>query len=236
MSDVHGRPFEFVLGRLQNLKGNGNSRTARCPAHDDHENSLSVRKGDDGRVLLKCFAGCTLEEVVSALGMTVRDLFPEAIAPPVRSRPRRPITIHDLAADKKLPVEFLRQVGLHDCPGGVEIRYRLEDGTPAPRQRIRAALVAKKGSRWDEGSGPIVPYGLDRLQEARSAGYLVLVEGESDSWTLWHNCGRSSSTESLSAISSITSRMSKLRMRFSGITWRSRRWSCASHSSIEPWK
>jgi hypothetical protein len=30
-----------------------------------------------------------------------------------------------------------------------------------------------------------VPYGLERLAEARSAGYLVLVEGESDCWTLW---------------------------------------------------
>ena len=31
----------------------------------------------------------------------------------------------------------------------------------------------------------IVPYGLWRLEEARKAGFLVLVEGESDSWTLW---------------------------------------------------
>ena len=53
--------------------------------------------------------------------------------------------------------------------------------------RIRTALVAKEGSRWSKGEGTIVPYGLGRLEEARKAGYLVLVEGESDCWTLWYH-------------------------------------------------
>ena len=56
----------------------------------------------------------------------------------------------------------------------------------APRYRIRTALVAQEGSRWNSGEGKIVPYGLERLDEARKAGYLVLVEGESDCWTLWY--------------------------------------------------
>jgi len=51
--------------------------------------------------------------------------------------------------------------------------------------RLRTALVAKEGSHWSKGSGEIVPYGLERLEEARKAGYLVIVEGESDCWTLW---------------------------------------------------
>ena len=65
--------------------------------------------------------------------------------------------------------------------------YHLPDGTPAPRHRLRTALVAKEGSHWSKGSGEIVPYGLERLEEARKAGYLVLVEGESDCWTLWYH-------------------------------------------------
>ena len=37
------------------------------------------------------------------------------------------------------------------------------------------------------GKGKPVPYGLDRLDQARGVGYVVLVEGESDSWTLWYH-------------------------------------------------
>lgn len=48
---------------------------ARCPAHQDRSPSLSVREGRDGRVLLKCFAGCSVEAVCAALGIRVSDLF-----------------------------------------------------------------------------------------------------------------------------------------------------------------
>ena len=37
-----------------------------CPAHDDRNPSLSVDE-KDGKLLLKCFAGCDQRDVVSAL-------------------------------------------------------------------------------------------------------------------------------------------------------------------------
>jgi AAA domain-containing protein len=74
----------------------------------------------------------------------------------------------------------------HPC-GGLQIPYQLQDGSLAPRHRIRTALSAKEGSHWSPGTRVIVPYGLARLEEGRSAGYLVLVEGESDCWTLWYH-------------------------------------------------
>src|SRR5260370_25615098 len=75
---------------------------------------------------------------------------------------------------------------MEHASGGLHIPYYLPDGTPAPRSRVRTALTAREGSRWSKGEGRIVPYGLERLEEARQAGYLVLVEGESDCWTLWY--------------------------------------------------
>lgn len=45
----------------------GASGIARCPAHDDHEPSLSVSEGDDGRLLTHCHAGCSAEAVWAAL-------------------------------------------------------------------------------------------------------------------------------------------------------------------------
>ncbi len=45
----------------------GSYGTARCPAHEDRSPSLSLRDGDDGRLLVHCFAGCAGREVLTAL-------------------------------------------------------------------------------------------------------------------------------------------------------------------------
>lgn len=69
--------FETVVGRLERVRRGGPDQvSARCPAHDDKGPSLSVRGLPDGRVLLHCFAGCTVHEVVSALGLDLSALFP----------------------------------------------------------------------------------------------------------------------------------------------------------------
>jgi len=68
---------DAILERLEAVRPAGPGRwTARCPAHDDRRPSLSVAVGRDGRTLLYCHAGCTLAEVLAALGLRVRDLFP----------------------------------------------------------------------------------------------------------------------------------------------------------------
>lgn len=50
---------------------------ARCPAHEDRSPSLSVAEGDDGRVLLHCFAGCDVASVAAAVGVELPELFPD---------------------------------------------------------------------------------------------------------------------------------------------------------------
>src|SRR5690348_14131485 len=40
---------------------------ARCPAHDDHTPSLSIRDAADGHVLLKCHTGCSQNAVIAVL-------------------------------------------------------------------------------------------------------------------------------------------------------------------------
>jgi len=154
---------------------------------------LSIGLGEHGQVLLKCFTGCSLERIVEAMGLTMTDLFPDApsasdgqAAPPGNTRHPK-LSLLDLALEKQLHWKFLFQLGVMELPSGdLQIPYHLPDGTLAPRHRIRTALVAKEGSLWSKGKGTIVPYGLSRLEEARKAGYLVLVEGESDCWTLWY--------------------------------------------------
>lgn len=174
--------LQAVLERLSNVKPYGRGFTAICPGHDDRENSLSVAEGEDGRILLKCFAGCSVEVIVQGIGLTLRDLFPQDGQPR-----RRAITVADLARDKRLPEQFLRSLGLRDREDGVIIPYRLFDGRLAPRQRLRTSMKANDGSLWLFGKGKPVPYGLDRVEEARRGGFIVFVEGESDCWTLWYH-------------------------------------------------
>lgn len=58
------------------LKATGAERwEARCPAHEDRKASLSVGLGSEGRVLLKCHAGCATEDVVKALQLAPGALF-----------------------------------------------------------------------------------------------------------------------------------------------------------------
>jgi putative DNA primase/helicase len=45
----------------------GNNWIARCPAHDDREPSLSIRRAGDGKVLVRCHAGCEQQQVIAAL-------------------------------------------------------------------------------------------------------------------------------------------------------------------------
>jgi len=47
---------------------------ALCPAHQDKTQSLSLADGQHG-VLVKCWAGCTLDEICHALGLKVGELF-----------------------------------------------------------------------------------------------------------------------------------------------------------------
>jgi putative DNA primase/helicase len=68
-------PVEHLVDLLH-AKQNGNGWKAKCPAHDDRQPSLSIHEGADGRVLLKCFAGCTTANILAAIGLTMRDLFP----------------------------------------------------------------------------------------------------------------------------------------------------------------
>jgi putative DNA primase/helicase len=51
---------------------------ARCPAHADSSPSLSIGLGRNGdRIVINCYAGCTPEEVVSSVGLSIADLFPD---------------------------------------------------------------------------------------------------------------------------------------------------------------
>lgn len=76
--------LDTVLQHLSKVKKTSKGYQAKCPAHDDQSPSLSIREGDDGRVLLHCHAGCTASAVVASIGLNLSDLYPRT------NTPRRP--------------------------------------------------------------------------------------------------------------------------------------------------
>ena len=80
------RPVKLLLERLERVETRNGSYLALCPAHEDREPSLSVGEGDDGRALIKCFAGCTTQHIPDALGLQMNDLFAHPGGVPARRR------------------------------------------------------------------------------------------------------------------------------------------------------
>ncbi len=70
MSAVHR-----VLERLDAVRQTSPGRwRARCAGHGGKSQSLAIADAE-GRVLMHCFAGCETAAVLSAIGLTVSDLF-----------------------------------------------------------------------------------------------------------------------------------------------------------------
>ena len=147
--------LDDLLDRLDGVRQSGARWTARCPAHDDRRASLSVGRGDDGRWLLKCHAGCTFPSIVGALGIDARDLFPSNGH---RRRPQR------------------REAAVYDYDGVFEVvRYEPKDF----RQR---RPDGRGGRLWNlEGVTPR----LYRLNDLTGHERAIIAEGEKDVDRLW---------------------------------------------------
>lgn len=81
-------PFELVRDRVDKFRQRQPGQaSACCPAHEDKGPSLSIRETPDGAVLLHCFGGCAVADVVAAMGLRMSDLFPPRERP--RNAPRK---------------------------------------------------------------------------------------------------------------------------------------------------
>lgn len=117
------RPLDRILARLPGHRPAGANRwQALCPAHQDHSPSLSIREGDDGRALVLCRAGCSTEAVLTALGLTWSDLFPQSVRP--ASVPTRQTEYHYRDAGGALVAIKVRT----DGPKGKATPWQRPDG------------------------------------------------------------------------------------------------------------
>jgi hypothetical protein len=109
-----------IASRLERVRWRGPDRfVARCPAHDDRSPSLSVRAGDR-RILMYCFAGCSVDDICRALGLSRADLCEQPrpphqpAQPGAAPRPRRHRTA-DLAEDLTIRSAHRTIAAYTDC-------------------------------------------------------------------------------------------------------------------------
>lgn len=172
---------------LQGVKQTTTGWVARCPAHDDKVQSLSIGVGDEGRAILKCFAGCSVEAVLSAIGLTFADLFVEPIVSPAyTSRPGTSTAVSNIASDehqeRKVVAEYV-YVDENGKPVYCVRRYE-------PKTFRRFHAVTEGG--WAPGTEGCQAL-LYRLPELSGRAAVVVVEGEKDADRLWL-CGIPSTT------------------------------------------
>jgi len=148
--------IEEFLGHFQTRKKLGAGWMVCCPAHDDGTASLAAGEGADGRIVLFCHAGCETADIVSALGLTLSDLFPAK--EPTKDSVIAEYDYRDL--DGTL---------LHQC-----VRF-------APKNFRQRKPDGAGGWIW-KTSGRRVPY---RWPELVGHDTIYIVEGEKDADALW---------------------------------------------------
>lgn len=171
---------------------------ACCPAHEDTNASLSIGEGKDGRILLTCFAGCSVRDICEAMEIKVSDLYPERQKTTSTWNFKYGLTLEEYAAAKKLDPAVLQRNHVetatytsnsgHSYPG-VRIPY-LNGRNELQGVRWRMRLEKEQGNEpgrfvWQRGSRPCL-YGLWR-DEAKTQKDVFLVEGESDCHALWQH-------------------------------------------------
>lgn len=167
---------------------------ACCPFHNEKDPSFWFNT-ENG--LWKCEAGCGGGNATSFLarleGITTAEAYKKLLGlAGVDDGERRPqggtpkITVKSYGLQKRLPEEFLLGLGIRNSKNGeyISIPY-YDENKRVITTRMRMHPGANPRFKWMKGSSGVKLYGTWKLQEARNAGYVVIVEGESDAQTLW---------------------------------------------------
>jgi hypothetical protein len=71
--------IDDFISRLKTRRKTATGVQCHCPAHKDDNASLSVGVGKTGNIVVKCHAGCSVDAVLSAMGLKLSDLFQDEL-------------------------------------------------------------------------------------------------------------------------------------------------------------
>lgn len=183
---------------IKKAKVTGDQMIGLCPFHDDSNNSFSVNlktgqwhcfAEDRGGNFLDFYAelnGCDTKEayrqIMDKYGVSAEDQ-------KRNQEQERNYSLAQYSFEKRLPEEWLKQECFlstaKERSGATYMKIPYLDENR--RESTYRKRFARKDFRWKYGSsGKIGLYGEWRLPNIRSVGYAVIVEGESDSQSLWY--------------------------------------------------
>jgi hypothetical protein len=146
--------FANVISRFSGVQQRRGYWMARCPAHNDKRQSLSIRIGNTGALVVRCHVGCSFGQVRNALGLDVGEFFPKE-----SERPK--MNIKAVYSYRSAAGELLFQTVRLDPK---DFRQRRPDGDG--------------GWHWNMEGVETVPYRLPELLEADKSRFVLLSEGE----------------------------------------------------------
>jgi putative DNA primase/helicase len=174
-------PIELVLSKLSQTRKINDRWQACCPAHDDQKPSLGIAVGDDGRVLLNCYAGCETSAVVSALGLSMKDLMPHTASyssPRTNGKTAKTRLFDSIESaiahlDERYGKHALKWVYKDESGNavGAILRWNKPDG----KKDIRPITRCPGGWRIGGMAAPRPPY---RLADIKDGEQVIIVEGE----------------------------------------------------------
>ena len=144
--------WNLFVSKLNKVKKTSNGIEALCPAHDDKSPSLTASHAPD-KILFKCQAGCSFENIISALGMEETQFF---------------------AQEERTMPKQIKATYRYEDPDGTHVmnvvRFEPKDFRP---QRPDGRFTLEGVTR--------VPYRLPQMLKAiKGKKTVLLVEGEKD--------------------------------------------------------
>lgn len=187
---------------LKDARVIGSRIMGKCPFHDDNKESFTA---DAVTGKCHCFTGCIDGNFITFWSMLknidTKTAYKEILErygkleepkPKEKQKPKPlpEFTLPEYAFQKRLPEEFLtdtcRAKTDRDSRTGVKwVRFPYLDENG--KEAVFRKRYGNKEFRWSYGSsGKLILYGLWRIHQIRETGSVILVEGESDTQTLWY--------------------------------------------------
>ena len=185
-------------GYIKKAKITGDQLIGLCPFHDDRNNSFSVNlKTGQWHCFSEDIGGNFTQFYANINGIDTKEAYKQILEKYGISQEekkeeadlKKNYTLTQYAFEKKLPEDWLKENCMLSTIKGrdgvtyMKIPYFDPDGKEATfRKRF-----ANKDFRWKYGSsGKIGLYGEWKLPAIRQVGYAAMVEGESDSQSMWY--------------------------------------------------
>ncbi len=188
---------------IKGAKSGGSSLVGRCPFHDDKKDSFSAdlktgqwqcfSEGIKGNFLTFWAMYYNGNEDTKEAYKQILDKYGKLTDVEQKKQKKKPQfkshTLSEYAFNKRLPEDFLKDIcGISTAKDKDGTQYlKMPYLNEENRKPIFRKRYGGKEFRWGSGSsGKLILYGDWRLPEVRKIGWAALVEGESDTQTLWY--------------------------------------------------